>query len=57
MTTPLFLLRCVQLGKALRDVHLRPIGKVIHLFAESGNDEVAKDGYKVLASQHDMDVF
>ncbi len=57
MTTPLFLLRCVQLGISIRDLDLLTIGMVNDMYAESGNDEVAKDVYKVLASQHDMDVF
>ena len=57
MTTPLFLLRCVQLGISIRDLDLVTIGMVNDMYAESGNDEVAKDVYKVLASQHDMDVF
>ena len=57
MTTPLFLLRCVQLGISIRDLYLLTIGMVNDMYAESGNDEVAKDVYKVLASQHDMDVF
>ena len=57
MTTPLFLLRCVQLGISIRDLDLLTIGMVNDIYAESGNDEVAKDVYKVLASQHDMDVF
>ena len=57
MTTPLFLLRCVQLGISIRDLDLLTIGMVNDMYAESGNDEVAKDVYKVLANQHDMDVF
>ena len=57
MTTPRFLLRCVQLGISIRDLDLLTIGMVNDMYAESGNDEVAKDVYKVLASQHDMDVF
>lgn len=57
MTTPLFLLRCVQLGISIRDLDLLTIGMVNDMYVESGNDEVAKDVYKVRASQHDMDVF
>ena len=57
MTTPLLLRRCVQLGISIRDLDLLTIGMVNDMYAESGNDEVAKDVYKVLASQHDMDVF
>ncbi len=57
MTTPLFLLRCVQLGISIRDLDLLTIGMVNDMYAESGNDEVANEVYKVRASQHDMDVF
>ncbi len=49
MTTPLFLLRCVQLGLSLRDLDLVTIGMVNDMYAESGNDEYK--GYKELATQ------
>lgn len=39
MTTPLFLLRCVQLGLSIRDLDLLTIGMVNDMFAESRNDE------------------
>lgn len=54
MTTPLFLLRCVQLGLSIRDLDLLTIGLVNDMFTESQNDDYP---YKQLASQHDMDVF
>lgn len=53
MTTPLFLLRCVQLGISIRDLDLLTIGLVNDLFTESMNDSYP---YKDLASQHDFDV-
>ena len=54
MSTPLFLLRCVQLGISIRDLDLLTIGIVNDMYVESGND-----GYKypVLASQEQMDLF
>lgn len=55
MTTPLFLLRCVQLGLSLRDLDLVTIGLVNDMYAESGNDEYK--GYATLATQEDMDRF
>lgn len=55
MTTPLFLLRCVQLGLSLRDLDLITIGMVNDMYAESGNDEYK--GYRQLATQKDMDRF
>lgn len=55
MTTPLFLLRCVQLGISLRDLDLVTIGMVNDMYAESRNDEYK--GYRELATQEDMDAF
>ena len=54
MTTPLFLLRCVQIGLSLRDLDLLTIGMVNDMYAESGNDDFK---YRELASQEDMDNF
>lgn len=56
MTTPLFLLRCVQLGISIRDLDLLTIGMVNDMYVESGNDE-AGDAYAVLANQKDFDAF
>ena len=39
MTTPLFLLRCVQLGISICDLDLLTIGMVDEMYAESSNDE------------------
>lgn len=55
MTTPLFLLRCVQLGISIRDLDLLTIGMVNDMYVESGNDEYK--GWSNLASQEDMDRF
>jgi len=54
MTTPLFLLRCVQLGISIRDLDLLSIGLVNDMYAESGNDNYK---YKQLADQDDFDRF
>lgn len=54
MTTPLFLLRCVQLGLNIRDLDLLTIGMVNDMHAESGNDDYP---YKQLATQKDFDLF
>lgn len=54
MTTPLFLLRCVQLGIAIRDLDLLSIGMVNDMYAESGNDNYK---YKEIATQADFDNF
>ena len=55
MTTPLFLLRCVQLGISSRDLDLLTIGMVNDMYAESSNDEYK--GYSQIATQKDFDAF
>lgn len=54
MTTPLFLLRCVQLGISMADMELLSIGLINDMYAESRNDECK---YAELATQEDMDKF
>ena len=54
MTTPLFLLRCVQLGLGVGDLELLTIGLVNDLFTERQNDDFK---YDTLASQDDFDRF
>lgn len=54
MTTPLFLLRCVQIGLSIRDLDLLTIGMVNDMYAESRNDECH---YATLATQEDFDAF
>ena len=55
MTTPLFLLRCVQLGISIRDLDLLTIGMVNDMYAESSNDEY--NGYAQIATQRYFDAF
>lgn len=54
MTTPLFLLRCVQLGLSIRDLDLLTIGMVNDMYVESRNDE---HKYAAVATQEDFDKF
>jgi len=54
MTTPLFLLRCVQLGISMADMELLSIGLINDMYSESRNDECK---YVELATQEDMDRF
>jgi hypothetical protein len=54
MTTPLFLLRCVQLGLSIRDLDLLTIGMINDMYAESRNDEYT---YATVATQEDFDEF
>jgi len=54
MTTPLFLLRCVQLGIHISELDLLTIGLVNDMYIESRNDDFK---YPVLADQSAMDLF
>jgi len=54
MTTPLFLLRCVQLGLSMQDLELLSIGLINDMYAENRNDEWK---YAQVATQEDMDRF
>jgi len=54
MTTPLFLLRCVQLGIHIGDLDLLTIGMVMDMYTEMGNDSFE---YREIATQDDFDKF
>ncbi len=54
MTTPLFLLRCLQIGLSLRELDLLTIGMVNDIFVENSNDECE---YATVATQDDFDAF
>ena len=54
MTTPLFLLRCVQLGLSMADLEMLSIGLINDMYAESRNDDCK---YAQLAMQEDFDRF
>ena len=54
MTTPLFLLRCVQLGLSMGDLDFLTIGLVNDMFTERENDEYK---YHMLSYQSDFDKF
>ncbi|MCH4007722.1 MAG: hypothetical protein LKE59_11345 [Eubacterium sp.] len=54
MTTPLFLLRCTEIGISIRDLDLLSIGLVLDIWTEKANDGVK---YKRLATQEDFDRF
>ena len=40
MTTPLFLLRCLEIGVSIRDLDLLTIGMVTDMWTERANDGV-----------------
>lgn len=54
MTTPLFLLRCVELGISLSELDLLTIGIVNDMFTEKENDEY---NYPYRPTQTDFDLF
>jgi hypothetical protein len=54
MTTPLFLLRCVQIGLHISELDLLTIGTVNDMYAEMGNDDY---DYAEIATQEQMDRF
>ena len=56
MTTPLLLLRCVQIGIHISELELLTIGTVNDMYTEMNNDE-NREAYSTLASQEDMDAF
>ncbi len=54
MTTPLFLLRCVQLGISIRDLDLLTVGVVNDMIIERDNDD---EDYALIGTQAQMDAF
>lgn len=59
MTTPLFLLRCLEAGISIRDLDLLTIGMVLDIWTEKGNDEVKYETLTSvrIAGQEDFDRF
>lgn len=54
MTTPLFLLRCVQIGLSISELDLLTIGTVNDMYAEMGRDDY---DWTEVATQEQMDAF
>ena len=54
MTTPLFLLRSVEIGISISDLDLLTVGLVIDMWTEKANDRVK---YNKIATQDDFDKF
>lgn len=54
MTTPLFLLRCVEIGISISELDLLTIGMVMDMWTEKTNDSVK---YENIATQEDFDKF
>lgn len=54
MTTPLFLLRCLQVGLSFKDLDYIDMGLVNDMFTEMANDHAQWDA---VATQEDFDRF
>lgn len=54
MTTPLFMLRAVQLGISIKDMDLLTIGLILDMYTECSNDN---EKYAQAATQDDFDRF
>lgn len=54
MTTPLFLLRCIEIGLSIIDLELRTIGMVLDIWTEKSNDDMK---YEHVAGQEEFDKF
>ena len=54
MTTPLFLLRCVQIGLSISELDLLTIGTVNDMYSEMSNDNY---DWPAKATQEKMDSF
>ena len=52
VNTPLFMLRCVQLGISISELELLSIGLINDMYIESQNDEY---DYPYIATQKDID--
>ena len=57
MTTPLFLLRCTEIGISIVDLDFLTIGLVIDMWTEKGNDDVKYKKVAREATQEDFDKF
>lgn len=54
MTTPLFLLRCCEIGLSMQDLAELSFGLVVDMFTEKSNDDAE---YDTVATQNDFDSF
>ena len=57
MTTPLLLLRAVQLGVHISEMDLLTIGEINDMYTEMDNDEHASERFSTWGNQADMDRF
>ena len=58
MTTPLFLLRCLEVGLSMSDLELLTVGLVLDIWTERLNDDVKEPKSDIReATQEDYDKF
>ena len=56
MTTPLFLLRCLEVGLSMSDLELLTVGLVLDIWTERLNDDVKEPKSDIReATQEDLD--
>lgn len=57
MTTPLFLLRCLEVGISISELGLLSVGLVLDIWTERGNDSATYEPLARTATQADFDRF
>lgn len=58
MTTPLFLLRCLEVGLSMSDLELLTVGLVLDIWTERLNDDAKEPKSDIReATQEDFDKF
>lgn len=57
MTTPLFMLRCLEVGISISELGLLSIGLVLDIWTEKGNDSATYPTSARAATQADFDRF
>lgn len=57
MTTPLFLLRCCEVGISIQDLDLLSIGLCVDMWIERANDSAKYKTFAREADQSDFDKF
>lgn len=57
MTTPLFMLRCLEVGISVAELELLSVGLVLDIWTEKANDSVKYPTSARPASQADFDRF
>lgn len=57
MTTPLFMLRALEIGISVAELELVSVGLVLDIWTERGNDSATYEPLARMATQADFDRF